>query len=263
VTARGGRGLPTIMRPPAKAIRWFEPKDVSRDMVLYGAQGARLEQLVEEFAAVPDFLHAEIDAPTRMLFSGPSGTGKTMAARWVGWRLGVPIAYVSIAATIGMYVGESGKNLAEAFEAASSIDAILFLDEIDGISVDRSKDNSNHDDRTTTTLLQEMDLLKPQQLVIAATNVAKALDPAVRRRLHEEVLFEPPPLEIRKSMIDKWLRKAKVDETLREELARDSAGVAGAELRELAMQLGRQVILDRRKGAPKDGLFAKPGKTSP
>lgn len=251
-TARRAVATPTPLRPPATGLRWFEPsKQVASELVFYGDHGARLELLIEEWAATKDFLEAGVDAPTRMIFTGPSGSGKSLSARWLGYRMNLPVAIAAIGSTVGSHLGETAGNLSAIFQAATSIDCILFLDELDGISRERGSGGessaSHEEDRTTTALLQELDWCKPHQLLIAATNHADLLDPAVRRRLTEEVVFGPPGPEARKQMIDRWLAKASVPEEEIAALVEATGGVCGAELRTKAMELGRAIILERRR----------------
>lgn len=242
---------PLTPRPEVDQLRWLDPDPaVDRECVLYGPAGDRLRLLVDELAAVPDFLAAGLDAPCRLLFSGPSGCGKTLAARWLGNRLGLPVAVTDVASMIGSYMGATGKAIRDALEAAGKVPCILFLDEIDGIGTKRSMANTDAGRemaRATSGFLQQLDWLPPGQIVIAATNIPDALDEAVRRRLHEEVAFGPPPRETRLLLVNRWLAKAHVSEVERVRLVDATEGLGGADLRQRAMALGRRVVLERRR----------------
>jgi len=96
-------------------LHLFEPdEDLSEDLILNGPQGAAVETLLAELRCVDRFLDADIDAPTRILFDGPSGTGKTLTARWLGWKLKARVLVLDISATVGSHLGETSGEIGRA-----------------------------------------------------------------------------------------------------------------------------------------------------
>jgi SpoVK/Ycf46/Vps4 family AAA+-type ATPase len=237
-------------------VLWYEPeKAIADEMHAYGEIGERLKLLIEEYEAIPAFIEAGLDSPTRIMFVGPSGCGKTMAARWLGWRLGMLLGVIDLSHTLARYIGSTGENITAAINAVVARKGILFLDEIDAVAVVRANadDQSGADSefaQRTSILIQLLDGLPPSQLLLAATNNIKAVDPAIRRRLREEIYFDPPDAAARLFMAKKWLRRVKGIPA--EELAmvvRDTEGLGGADVRVQSMALGRQIILAQRKAA--------------
>ncbi|TEB15313.1 ATP-dependent zinc metalloprotease FtsH [Pelotomaculum sp. FP] len=134
----------------------------------------------------------------KALFSGPSGTGKTMAAEVIACELGLDLYRVNLAAVVSKYVGETEKHLARVFEAARSGNAVLFFDEADALFGKRTEVKDSHDryaNLETGYLLQKLE--EHAGLVILATNWQKNMDEAFIRRLHFILEFPQPGEEHR------------------------------------------------------------------
>lgn len=130
------------------------------------------------------------------LFSGASGTGKTMAAEVVAAELGLDLYRVDISAVVSKWIGETEKNLDHLFNAAGN--AVLFFDEADALFGKRSEVRDAHDRYANVEisyLLQRIDTF--DGLVILATNVRHHLDDAFLRRLAFVVQFPFPADEQR------------------------------------------------------------------
>ncbi|MEW6572486.1 MAG: AAA family ATPase [Bacillota bacterium] len=141
----------------------------------------------------------------KVLFTGLSGTGKTMAAEIVAHELGVDLYKVDLSAVVSKYVGETEKNLAKIFEATQGGNAVLFFDEADALFGKRTEVKDAHDryaNVETGYLLQRME--EYDGVVILATNLQKNMDEAFTRRLHFIVEF-PMPAEEHRYLIWKGL----------------------------------------------------------
>ncbi len=138
------------------------------------------------------------------LFTGPSGTGKTMAAEVLARHLSVDLYRVDLSAAVSKYIGETEKNLRRLFDAAEPGGAILFFDEADALFGKRSQVKDSHDryaNIEVSYLLQRMEAY--QGLAILATNLRKSLDTAFLRRLRFVVPFPFPDTTQRREM---WAR---------------------------------------------------------
>jgi DNA polymerase III delta prime subunit len=128
-----------------------------------------------------------------ILFSGASGTGKTMAADIMAGELGLELYKIDLSGVVSKYIGETEKNLAQIFIEAETSNAILFFDEADALFGKRS-DVKDARDRyaniETSYLLQRMEEYKG--IVILATNFRKNMDDAFVRRLHFIIDFPFP-----------------------------------------------------------------------
>jgi SpoVK/Ycf46/Vps4 family AAA+-type ATPase len=127
------------------------------------------------------------------LFSGPPGTGKTMAAEAVAHALHQDLYRVDLAAVVSKWLGETEKNLAAAFDEAERSGAVLLFDEADALFGKRTE---VHDARDRYANLEVNYLLQRVEaftgLVILATNRKSSLDEAFTRRLRFMVGFEMP-----------------------------------------------------------------------
>ncbi|MCC6420066.1 MAG: ATP-binding protein, partial [Gemmataceae bacterium] len=127
------------------------------------------------------------------LFSGPSGTGKTLAAEVIAHELGLDLYRIDLSTVVSKYIGETERNLERVFSAAENANVILFFDEADAIFGRRSEVRDSHDryaNLEISYLLQRME--QYEGLAILATNLRENLDPAFVRRLHAIVTFSLP-----------------------------------------------------------------------
>ncbi len=130
---------------------------------------------------------------TNALFSGPSGTGKTMAAEIIANELELDLYKIDLSGVISKYIGETEKNLDRIFKAAENANAILFFDEADALFGKRSEVRDSHDRYANieiSYLLQKME--EYSGLTILATNLRQNLDEAFVRRLAFMVHFPFP-----------------------------------------------------------------------
>jgi SpoVK/Ycf46/Vps4 family AAA+-type ATPase len=128
-----------------------------------------------------------------ILFSGPSGTGKTMSAEIIARELGLDLYKIDLSCVVSKYIGETEKNLSKIFREAETSNCILFFDEADALFGKRTEVKDSHDRYANIEinfLLQRMD--EYEGVVILATNMRKNLDPAFTRRLNYVVEFPFP-----------------------------------------------------------------------
>jgi ATPase family associated with various cellular activities (AAA) len=127
------------------------------------------------------------------LFTGESGTGKTLAAEVLAAELDLDLYRVDLAAVVSKYIGETEKNLAKVFDAADASGAVLLFDEADAIFGKRSEVRDSHDryaNLEISFLLQRMETYRG--LAILTTNMKAALDRAFLRRIRFVVTFPFP-----------------------------------------------------------------------
>ncbi|MBV9959799.1 MAG: ATP-binding protein [Acidobacteria bacterium] len=136
-----------------------------------------------------------------VLFAGPPGTGKTMAAEIMAIRLDLPMYRIDLSQVVNKYIGETEKNLKRIFDAADISDMILFFDEADSLFGRRTEVSDAHDryaNLEISYLLERMERFKG--LAILATNRKKDLDEAFLRRLRYIIDFPLPDEEQRKQI---------------------------------------------------------------
>jgi hypothetical protein len=135
------------------------------------------------------------------LFSGASGTGKTMSAAVVARDLGLDLFRIDLSAVVSKYIGETEKNLERIFTAAEGSNAILLFDEADALFGKRSEVKDAHDryaNIEVAYLLQRMESY--DGVMILATNLSKHLDEAFSRRIHVDIEFPVPDEEQRERL---------------------------------------------------------------
>jgi hypothetical protein len=133
-----------------------------------------------------------------ILFSGPPGTGKTMAAEVISGELGLDLYKINLSTIVSKYIGETEKNLERIFSEAEASNAILFFDEADALFGKRSEVRDSHDRYANieiSYLLQRMEAY--DGVTILATNLRANLDQAFTRRLQFAVDFPFPDEEYR------------------------------------------------------------------
>lgn len=128
-----------------------------------------------------------------LVFSGPPGTGKTMAAQVLAGRIGMELYRVELPAVVSKYIGETEKHLNEIFEHAKKAQVVLFFDEADvlfGKRTDVRDSNDKYSNMEAAFLLQKMESYNG--VTILATNFLRNMDEAFKRRIRYLVEFPFP-----------------------------------------------------------------------
>ncbi|MFI6337250.1 ATP-dependent zinc metalloprotease FtsH [Streptomyces sp. NPDC050535] len=215
------------------------------------ADVAGIDEVEGELNDVVDFLknpdeYRKMGArmPRGVLLAGPPGTGKTLLARAVAGEAGVPFFSASASEFIEMIVGVGASRVRELFaEARKVAPSIIFIDEIDTIGRARAGGSGmgGHDEReqTLNQILTEMDGFSGAEgvIVIAATNRADILDPALTRpgRFDRVVNVSPPDRAGRAAILEihtRGIPLAPDVDLVR--MARSTPGMTGADLANLA-----------------------------
>ena len=140
----------------------------------------------------------------RMLFYGLSGTGKTEFARYISEKLGKKLLIKRASDLLDMYVGNSEKNIRDAFEEADHTGSILLLDEADSFFANRENAQHSWERTQVNELLTQMEDFNG--IFICTTNLRKILDPAMNRRFHIIVEFKPMTKEGIRCMMSRYFK---------------------------------------------------------
>ncbi|MEV6724941.1 ATP-dependent zinc metalloprotease FtsH [Streptomyces xanthochromogenes] len=241
----GGAGGMLGRKTPPKPVEMADDKRTTFEDV------AGIDEVEGELNDVVDFLknpgaYHEMGArmPGGVLLAGPPGTGKTLLARAVAGEAGVPFFSASASEFIEMIVGVGASRVRELFaEARKVAPAIVFIDEIDTIGRARGSGSGmgGHDEReqTLNQILTEMDGFTGSEgvIVLAATNRADVLDPALTRpgRFDRIVHVSPPDRGGREAILKIHTREIPMASNVDlEQVARTTPGMTGADLANLA-----------------------------
>jgi SpoVK/Ycf46/Vps4 family AAA+-type ATPase len=159
-----------------------------------------MHQVVDEAAQLgPD------SGGISVLFSGPPGTGKTIAAEALAGELSVDLYRIDLSQVVNKYIGETEKNLARFLESAAGSGAILFFDEADALFGKRTEMKDSHD-RYANMEVGHLELLMDTHpgISILAVVAKDDLDDAFLRRMRFIVEFPRPRLGSRRRL--RWIR---------------------------------------------------------
>ena len=138
----------------------------------------------------------------RILFYGLSGSGKTNLAHYIADAIGKKLLCKNASDILGMFVGESEKNIAKAFEEAKEQKKILLFDEVDSFFRERSYASQNWEITQVNEFLTQME--KFEGIVICTTNLRNIMDKAMQRRFHIMVEFKALKDEGVESLLGKY-----------------------------------------------------------
>jgi transitional endoplasmic reticulum ATPase len=222
----------------------------------------RIREIVELPLRFPQiFLRLGIEAPKGILLHGPPGSGKTLIARAVAQETQAAFFHVNGPEIMQRHYGESEEKLRSIFEKAqANAPAIIFLDEIDALAPRREKAEGEVEKRIVAQLLALMDGLESrgQVVVMGATNIPNALDPALRRpgRFDREISIAVPDERGRLRILQIHSRQMPLaGEVDLESWAKKTHGFVGADLKALCQEAGihtlRRVLprLEQKKDA--------------
>jgi MoxR-like ATPase len=189
---------------------------------------------------------------TAALFTGPSGTGKTMAAGILAGSLGLDLYRVDLAGVVSKYIGETEKALARIFAAAEATSAVLFFDEADALFGKRTEVRDAHDryaNVEVSYLLQRLE--EHDGVVVLATNLRKNIDEAFLRRLQFVVEFPLPDRDHRRLI---WQRMfpaaAPLDPALDLDLLAERFELSGGSIRNVAVEAAFAAAVSGRPIGP-------------
>lgn len=188
-----------------------------------------------------------------MLFSGPSGTGKTFLARGLAAEMDASFYNIGGPAIVDKFVGQTERRLREIFEHANANGpAILFFDEIDSLYTQRGDHNHEATNRLVGQFLALLDGFVPYDrvLIIATTNLPGALDDALLRpgRLGHKIIFRIPSEDDRVQILTASSRRTNFRESPDlAAIARLTSGWTAADLAAIWQEAGLAAVLDHRQ----------------
>ncbi|MEG2328893.1 AAA family ATPase [Anaerorhabdus sp.] len=223
-----------------------EPLEID-EPILASETIRELQYFISERNQIEKLILEDITPPNSLLFVGEPGVGKTYSARWLSYKLNLPLITMDLATSISSYLGRSGQNIKNIFDYARSFPAILLLDEIDSIAK-RRDDLSDLGElkRLVNVLLKELETWPSQSIVIAATNHPDLLDKAIWRRFDRTINFKLPDKEERQLLLERNLGKYfnLLSSNAISFALKQTALVNAADLCKICMHVKRKIVLD-------------------
>lgn len=243
---------------------------------------AGCDEEIEEVKEVVDYLkhpgkYRKVGArvPKGILMVGPPGTGKTLLAKAVAGESNVPFYSISGSDFSEMFVGVGAGRVRAMFkQAKATAPCIIFIDEIDAVGLKRGMKISGSEDQTLNQILVEMDGMDENNgvVVIAATNRADVLDPALLRsgRFDRQIKVALPDKKGRLEILQVHARNKKLEENIDlENIAKRTPGFSGADLENvlnegaiLAVRENREIITIKDLDEAIDRVMMGPAKKS-
>ena len=255
----GGGGNAKMMNFGKSRARMTAPDEKSKtfaDVAGLVEEKEQLEEIVDFLEAPQKYTNLGARIPKGVIMVGPPGTGKTLLAKAVAGEAGVPFFSISGSDFVEMFVGVDASRVRDLFaEAKKNAPCIVFIDEIDAVARRRGSGlGGGHDEReqTLNQMLVEMDGFGINEgiIVMAATNRVDILDPAILRpgRFDRRIHVGLPDVRGREEILKVHAKnKPLSDDVNLEEIARTTAGFAGADLENL---LNEAAICAARENRP-------------
>ena len=206
-----------------------------------------LKQIVHEFCESDILASYNLKNKNKILLCGKPGTGKTFSAQVISSVLNIPLAMVRFDAIVSSYLGETAANLKKVFDFIENGVWIVLFDEVDIIGKNRD-DHFEHGEikRVVNNFLQMLDNFEGESIIFAATNHQHILDPAIWRRFDEIIFFPLPDVQLRKEILEFYLKPIKKEDLNLDMIARKTEGLSPSDLKMIAHESMKIALLDKR-----------------
>ncbi|MDE6760617.1 MAG: ATP-dependent zinc metalloprotease FtsH [Lachnospiraceae bacterium] len=267
----GGSAMMNFGKSKARMTSEGDNKLTFKDVAGLREEKEDLEEVVDFLRKPGKYMELGARIPKGILLVGPPGTGKTLLAKAVAGEAHVPFFTISGSDFVEMFVGVGASRVRDLFaEAKRNAPCIIFIDEIDAVARRRGSGlGGGHDEReqTLNQMLVEMDGFSVNEgiIVMAATNRVDILDPAILRpgRFDRKITVDRPDVKGREDILKIHTKNKPLSEDVNlPEIARTTAGFAGADLENLMNESAIYAAKDSRKFIIKedvDKAFIKVG----
>lgn len=229
-----------------------------KDIVLSDTTRSALEELMLEHNREDVLRSFGLIPAQKLLFFGPPGCGKTLAAEVIANSLSLPLVLVRLDSLISSFLGETAANLRKVFDYIAQYPVVALFDEFDALTKDRG-DSADHGElkRAVNAVLQMMDGYRGNSILIATTNYESLLDKAIWRRFDEVIKFDMPNVEQIKRLLAMKLGGVRRSfEPTDMQIASMFKGMSHADIERVLRRAVKEMILSGREFLEKSHLDA-------
>lgn len=216
-----------------------------KEMVLIPELEKALKRVLDEQKKLEVLRQNNLFPRKKLLFVGPPGCGKTMAASVLASELAIPLFIIRLDGLISRYMGESIAKLRMIFDSMKQFRAVYLFDEFDSIGTTRSHGNDVGEiKRVLNTFLLQIEKDDSNSLIIAATNYPESLDKALFRRFDDIVQFPIPDIEKIYQLYKKELHGFKLSKKFNlKKVAQESEGLSYAEIHRICEDIIKDFLV--------------------
>src|SRR5690606_31355340 len=258
-SSRRSHSLPGLPTNKDNGLALLEERAVVReekDIVLSDATQSALDEILMEHNRADTLRSYGLQPAQKLLFCGPPGCGKTLAAEVIANAVSMPLVLVRLDSVISSFLGETAANLRKVFDYIAQQPVVALFDEFDALSKDRGA-SVDHGElkRSVNAVLQMMDSYRAESILIATTSYGTLLDKAIWRRFDQVVHFEMPNLEQIKRLLALKLsgirRNFEADDA---KVASLFKGMSHADIERVLRRAVKEMILSGREFLEKNHL---------
>lgn len=220
-----------------------------KDIILSEASQLTLSEILLEHNRADVLRSYGLQPAQKLLFCGPPGCGKTLAAEVIAHTLALPLMLVRLDSVISSFLGETAANLRKVFDFIAKHSVVALFDEFDALTKDRG-DAADHGElkRSVNAVLQMLDSYRGASILVATTNYESLLDHAVWRRFDEILRFEMPNNKQIKCLLSLKLSGIRRNfDTDEEQLAALFNGLSHADIERVLRRAVKDMILSNRE----------------
>ena len=250
--ARLSEKLTELPRSGDNELPLLEQRPVVRDeadLILESRTARALREVIREHQRSDVLRSYGLQPATKLLFFGPPGCGKTVAAEVLANALNLPLVLVRLDSLVSSFLGETATNLRRVFDFVTETPVVALFDEFDALAKDRG-DSSDHGElkRAVNAVLQMMDGYRGKSILIATTNYASLLDRAIWRRFDEILRFDKPDEDQIRRLLERKLAGVRRNfETDDPKIVGLFSGLAHAEIERVLRRAIKEMILPGRE----------------